>query len=512
MPEASGKASRGTSLDDAGRGIARWSLSLLASVAAAAPAACVPRPPPAGEFLRGLAQEGYTPNVGLSRLFEPGNVIQTAEMGPGGKPRALSPPLVAVWASDCFPGQEARESPFAVAAESARSDRGFSLKGPEALSFLPGLNLEARGVSEHRLTLKNPRVRAFAKADLSGKLSPQCVSSLSGAMKAGDRPEWFAVVVEAVVVDSLRLEIRWSSGVDLSVREKLTANAAQALNAVAGAGSARGAGAKVAWADETTTSIELGGAAIVAYRARPLQASYARDAGSHRTPRPGLRETFEGPAGPAGMAAVGRVAARHLTGGSFRRVRLDHPFRSGDAFQFEVTSNRSGWLFVLHAAPDEQPKLLWPRLGSSPGEILDRNEILAHQAVTVPPDPGFLRFDNRTGPELFYVVIRSEREPPRLGVAAASGGSAATGSSPGGRATSLGAPPGHPGYLASTTPPGAAGDAIVQFAVRSSSGGLMRGVVFDPGAQDPDPSVYFTAAPGDRLQDAVFEFRLTHEQ
>jgi hypothetical protein len=37
-------------------------------------------------------------------------------------------------------------------------------------------------------------------------------------------------------------------------------------------------------------------------------------------------------------------------------------------------------------------------------------------------------------------------------------------------------------------------------------------VVFDPGTQDPDPSVYFTAAPGDGSPDAIFEFRLTHEQ
>jgi Domain of unknown function (DUF4384) len=496
MPEASGKAIRGISTDDdGGRGIARWSRSLLASLFAATLTACVPRPPPASEFLRGLAQEGYTPNAGLSRLYAPGNVIQTAEMGPGGGPKALSPPLVVVWASECFPGQEPRESPFAVAAESGRSSRALSLNGPAVLSFLPGLNLQAGGVSEHRLTLENPRVRAFAKADLSGRLSPQCVSSLSGATKAGDRPEWFAVVVEAVVVDSLRLEIRWSSGVDFSAREQLTANAAQALNAVAGTGSARGAGAKIAWADETTTSIELGGAAIVAYRARPLQATYAHpaaDAVPQQIPRPGLRESFQGASGPSETAAVGRLAVRYLTGGSYRRVRLDHPFRSGDAFQFEVTSNRSGWLFVLHAAPGEQPKLLWPRLGARHGEILDRNEIRAQQSVTVPPDPGFLRFDDRAGPELFYVVIRPEREPPRLGAATAAGGSAA-------------------GYLASATVPGAGGDAIVQFAVRSGSGGLMRGVVFDPGTQDPDPSVYFTPAPGDGSQDAVFEFRLTHE-
>jgi hypothetical protein len=486
MREQSAKATSDNSSAVGGRELGRWRLSLLAAVAVAS-AACVPRPPPANEVLRKLAQEGYTPNAGLSRLFEPGNVIQTTELGPEGKPRALSPPLVVAWASDCFPQQEPRESPFAVAAESASSSRGLSLQGPDVLNFVPGLSLDAGGVSGYQLTLQNPRVRAFAKADLSEKLSPKCVHGLSGTIHAGDRPEWFAVVVEAVVVDSLRLQIHWASGVELGVRERLTSSAAQALNAVAGAGSARGAAARIAATDETTSALELQGAAIVAYRARPLQASRL-DAVSP----PGLREMFQGAAAPVESAAVGRLAIRQLTSGSFRRVRLDHPFRSGEAFQFEVTSNRSGWLFVLHAAPGEPPKVLWPRLGSQSGEILDRNEVRAHQATTVPPDPGLFLFDDRAGPELFYVAIRSEREPPRLG--------------------STSAAPGRPGYLALETVPRPGGDAIVQFAVRSGSGGRTRGVVFDPGTQDPDPSVYFTAAPGDGSPDAIFEFRLTHEQ
>src|SRR5882672_10292564 len=143
MLEPSAKATSDNSSAVRGRDLGRWHLGLLSAAAVAFPSACVPRPPPASEVLRKLAQEGYTPNAGLSRLFEPGNVIQTTELDPEGKPRALSPPLVVAWASDCFPQQEPRESPFAVAAESASSSRALSLQGPDVLKFVPGLNLEA---------------------------------------------------------------------------------------------------------------------------------------------------------------------------------------------------------------------------------------------------------------------------------------------------------------------------------------------------------------------------------
>jgi hypothetical protein len=37
-------------------------------------------------------------------------------------------------------------------------------------------------------------------------------------------------------------------------------------------------------------------------------------------------------------------------------------------------------------------------------------------------------------------------------------------------------------------------------------------VIFDPGGMDPDPSVYFSAVPGDPSGDILMEFRLLHEQ
>src|SRR3954466_11056124 len=95
-----------------GHDMARSALSLLAAVGIAAFTGCVARPPQAGDLIRNLAQEGYTPNAGLSSLYEAGNVIQTTQLDGDGKQTALSPPLVVVWASGCFPHQQPRESPF----------------------------------------------------------------------------------------------------------------------------------------------------------------------------------------------------------------------------------------------------------------------------------------------------------------------------------------------------------------------------------------------------------------
>lgn len=458
----------------------------LATLAAVGLAACVKRAPTPSDFLRGLAHEGYTPNGGLSSFFEPGNVIQVVEAGPGGKARALSPPVVVVWGSACFPGEAPRESAFALAEGSGRSARAFVLEGPAVLKLLPFASLEAVSIGEHRLTLENPRLRAFAKADLSQRLSPSCVESLARAMRAGDRPEWFAVVIEAVTVDRLRLEITWASRVGAAVRESVTTNAARVLDAASGASAGRGAGASITAADETHTVIELTSAAVVAYRTRPLQAEYEQAvAAARKPPAGGLRETFLRSGKPSERAAVGRVAVRLLSDDSPRRVRLDRPFRSGEAFQLEVTSNRSGWLFLLHAMPGERPTVLWPRLGPRPDETMDANEIRAHEVMTVPPSPAFLRFDDRTGAELFYVVIRSERTPPHLGVVSVHG---------------------HHEPLASGE------NAVVQFSVRSGGGERLRGVIFDPGTQDPDPSVYFATMPGVASEDALLEFQLTHER
>jgi hypothetical protein len=614
----------------------RLALALLALAAAAG--ACVHAPPPASELLSGITHEGYTPNKGLSGLFQPGNLIQTMEMGDNGQPRKLSPPLVLAWASDCFPGVEPHESPFVVEQTSSKQSRNLELAGPDAIALIPGLSFGGGGVAGHRLTMQNPRVRAFARADVSGKMSQKCMDALADAVKMGDKPEWFVLVLESIVVDSLRLEIQFEQGVKAEVRDNITQQAANVMNTlgqaisspgqmvgqaipygtqapygtgmqapygtgmqapygtgmqaspygqpqnttvmgpqgttvvgpdgtavVGGQGTTvvtdqgttvvnpqgttvvndygttvvpadpnapgatmrgtrgpitQGARAKVEASGAKGTVIELGAAAVVAYRTRVLQpvkgpagaptaaaaapaalattaaeAPSAEAAAAQAAPPPqALRDAFQATAAAPGDPRVGRIAIRKLSGKKSSRVRLDHPFRSGDAFQLEVTSNRAGYLFILHAAPGKEPELLWPRIGPN-GQAIDKNAIRAKAPLVIPPAPGSLRMDDEAGEELFYAVIRATSEPPSFGGAVEAPAPAEPAAASG------------PTYLAAAP---AAGETVVQYAVRGTKGQRMRGVVFDSGTQDPEPGVYFAGDPAEAGADAVIEFRLNH--
>jgi hypothetical protein len=491
--------------------------TLLGAAAVAVASGCVTHPPPASDVLRRMSQEGYTPNPGLSGLVQPGNIIQTMELGPDGLARPLSPPLVLAWGTDCFPGLKPREGPFALAAESGGRTAEMAFEGPEAMRLLPSINVGASATSGQKMRMKKPRVRAFARGDMSGKLSQKCVEVLRQAFAEGDRPEWFSVVIEALVVDGFVLELTWNAGVGLEVRERVTQATTQAVEAVAadedpfgeeGAEATespaasrpapRPARVKIGFADAKQTLIELAGTATVAYRTRTLAATYGALPGAAAPARPpggaSLRDAFDGRAS-AGRVAVGRLAVRLLAEGRSRRVRVDHPFRSGDAFQLEVAADRPGWLFVLHAESGGSPKLLWPRPGARPGEWLDDNAVRAREAMVVPPSPGSFRMDERPGEELFWVALSADRRAPSMGQVVG-----AVPPSGGGR----------PAYLAGPAPTGP----IVQFAVRGGAGQPLRGVLFDPGAAggaaEPDPAIYFSAAAEDPGADSVLEFWLRH--
>jgi hypothetical protein len=459
-----------------------------------------------------MSQEGYTPNPGLSGLVQPGNIIQTMELGPDGLPRPLSPPLVLAWGTDCFPGLKPREGPFALAAESGGRTAELAFEGPEALRLLPSINVGASATSGQKMRMKKPRIRAFARGDMSGKLSQKCVDVLRQALSEGDRPEWFSVVIESLVVDGFVLELTWNAGVGLEVRERVTQAATQAVETVAAdedpfaedgkeAAAApqeaprKPARVKIGYADAKQTLIELAGTATVAYRTRSLAATYGPPPGPVAPARPAggasLRDAFDGKA-PGGRVPVGRLAVRLLAEGRSRRVRLDHPLRSADAFQLEVAADRPGWLFVLHAERGGVPALLWPRPGPRPGEWLDDNSVRAREPLTVPPGPASFRMDDRPGEELFWVALTGDRKPPALEGAVAA----------------RPPDPGRPAYLAGPIESGP----IVQFAVRGGAGQPLRGVLYDPGAiggaAEADPAIYFTA-PAD-AGDPVMEFRLQH--
>ena len=129
-----------------------------------------------------------------------------------------------------------------------------------------------------------------------------------------------------------------------------------------------------------------------------------------------LRELYEqGPSRSRGDVKVGRLMVQLIQQGTPRRVGIGRVFSSGDTFRFEVSSNRSGWLYVLHRSPGGQPQLLWPRPDNDrPDAYLDANEVEAYQSYLIPPPPGVFEFDAEVGKEQFYVVIRSQPRTPEL--------------------------------------------------------------------------------------------------
>ena len=225
-----------------------------------------------------------------------------------------------------------------------------------------------------------------------------------------------------------------------------------------------------------------------------------------------LRGVYYNPPEKGREGAVGRLAVLLLTEENGRRhVSLHHRFHTGESFQFIVSSNQDGWLYILHRSPGGEPQLLWPRVKSDEKmSHLDFNQVQAGQEINVPASPGKFTFDNEVGNEYFYVVIRSKRHPPELSAIEppSNPGSEApeeTTSHPEDTET----PSGSPEKNQPSRP--VAGQKIVQFSVRGPRHPI-RGVIYDPGPQDADPHTYFSSHPDDRSSDIVFEFQLFHER
>jgi len=191
---------------------------------------------------------------------------------------------------------------------------------------------------------------------------------------------------------------------------------------------------------------------------------------------------------------VGRLAVRLITPEEDRKVRLDYPFKSQDRFRFEVSSNRDGWLYVLHKSPRGEPQLLWPDASAEQSATADTNRIAAKKSFLVPPKPGSFVFDHEIGEEVFYLVIRSKDEAPKLEVIEnivskneSALNKTATGVKPKTRVTQIG----------------------VRGHTDAASEGY-RSVTFDPGTRDADPNIYFSAHPKNINDMTIFEFKLRH--
>lgn len=226
------------------------------------------------DFFVLLDQRGYTPNVGFSGVFRPGNVIQVAEDGLDAKERTLATPIVVAWADNCFPNRSPRTLEFTLPEFQGESSANLTLTGNMLARILPSLDFDNKAVASYALTLENVRIQTFAKADLSSEFSAPCVATLRTAINGGDKVEWFRVILEAIVADALTLRVDWKDSASMENREKVAANAARALTQSATTGTGK-ADSEMKIAVKTNDTkrmiVSARGFVIVGYRSRPLQ-------------------------------------------------------------------------------------------------------------------------------------------------------------------------------------------------------------------------------------------------
>jgi len=234
------------------------------------------KPEPLRDVFQLLEGQGYTQNISLSGHFRPGNIVQIAEAGSEGKERELLTPLVVAWAQNCFPGREAQISEFSLPQLEGSSSGSLSIGSELLTKRLARLRIESTAVANYNLKFNNVRILAFAKGDLSGSFSEECVRKLRELIESGDKVEWFRIVMEAVVADEMLMEINWKGDATADVKQFVTEKTGKALSQPPalqlGAEAQSKPDVRVAVDDAKKTVLSAKGLVIIAYRARPIQA------------------------------------------------------------------------------------------------------------------------------------------------------------------------------------------------------------------------------------------------
>ncbi|MCP4657548.1 MAG: DUF4384 domain-containing protein [bacterium] len=331
-----------------------------------------------------LADQGFTPNVGLSDLYQPGNVIQTRRAGADGEAHALPTPLPFLWAKDCFPGLDPIESRFVLPESSGTSSASLRLGAKALARLVPDLTLDDAAVASYSLELENTRIRTITSPQISRDFSPPCVDALQQARADGSPLEWFEVIVQAVVADAFRFEMEWRSESSAEARAALSNRAGKALSSGSGE-------VAVASNDEHRTLLRADGGVVLGYRTLSIE------------------DPQEITSPPTGV--LGRLTIQlRREDGSWQEVDVDHGFRTGDYFRFAITSSHDGWLYVLHRPPAGELGVLWPT-AENDGRA---NAVHAQQTQVVPAAPEAFRFHGEVGREFFYVAIAAEPQAPAM--------------------------------------------------------------------------------------------------
>ena len=161
-----------------------------------------------------------------------------------------------------------------------------------------------------------------------------------------------------------------------------------------------------------------------------------------------------------------------------REVPFDYRFKTGDAIQFKVRSNRDAMLEVYHREAAHPYQRLWPTFSSAPGV----NRVRAKRPQLI-PKKGALIFDDNVGTEFLAIKVDRVRGPAR-------------------KKTSGGKPAPQVAEAPSRAEPGAEAP-IVNMIVRT----VKRGLRVVP---DPVSAETHILAGTDAEGVAAFEFQLCH--
>jgi len=187
----------------------------------------------------------------------------------------LASPLVFLWHTDCFPDQAPMESIFGLPELTGKKSAPLQLRSGLLAELFPLLKLDSHAIADYRLILQNQRLHAYAKSDLNKRFSEKCEKSLYNAINfEGDKETWFAVILEAVIADSLKLEMQWKTTASVKSRATVTADAEKKLTKFARNITPQPAALDLMVGLESETEektvISAKGLVILGYRKRPI--------------------------------------------------------------------------------------------------------------------------------------------------------------------------------------------------------------------------------------------------
>lgn len=331
-----------------------------------------------------------------------------------GRQAPLAAPILVLSAKRCFPGKVPEKQPFTLPNYSGSSAASLKAGATTVAAILPDLALDSKTVADYSLKLGAVQTVAFAKLDLSRKLSGPCAHDLQNALADGDRLGWFKVINEAVIADALSFEIHWQSGTSVEARKSIKQRVFREITRMTQSSRKPGPAAKLSSGVRVDTDkkmvMETKGSVILAYKIRSLgksgtgarnDFSASTETIQHESPANISTEKTDTKAVNVGRT---KIAVRLIQKNTSRRVRFDYPFVKGDKFRFELTPNRDGRLYIFHQKPDKNIEMLWPR----PEQILAGQQGHAVQkgrAVEIPPSPANFYFDEELTEERFYVAI-----------------------------------------------------------------------------------------------------------